>query len=100
MFNIDPSIKSNRALYWAGIIQLIYGLIELVDTIAICLISAGLIPNLYMSVVSVDSQIGTMLETMPVVFIVIFAFFTSEGILVSSLCNWSFGYRSLVLVTR
>ncbi|MHA1138195.1 MAG: hypothetical protein ACTSSE_17080 [Candidatus Thorarchaeota archaeon] len=81
MFNINPTIKNNRALYWAGIIQLFYGLIELIDTITICLISAGLLPNLYASFVSVDSQMGTMLETMPAIFIVLFAFFTSQRIL-------------------
>ena len=81
MFNTDPIIKNNRALYWAGIIQLFYGFIELIDTIAICLISAGLIPNLYASFVSVDSQLGIMLETMPAIFIVLFAFFTSQRIL-------------------
>lgn len=81
MFNTDPIIKNNRALYWAGIIQLFYGLIELIDTITISLISAGLIPNLYASFVSADSQMGTMLETMPAIFIVLFAFFTSQRIL-------------------
>lgn len=81
MFNANPTIKNNRALYWAGIIQLFYGLIELIDTIVICLISAGLVPNLYASFVSVDSQLGIMLETMPAIFIVLFAFFTIQRIL-------------------
>ena len=81
MFNTDPIIKNNRALYWAGIIQLFYVIIELIDKITISLISAGLIPNLYASFVSADSQMGTMLETMPAIFIVLFAFFTSQRIL-------------------
>lgn len=76
MFEVDPLIKDNRALYWAAVIQVFYGVFELVDTFTIGLISIGLIPNLYTSFVSIDTEIGTFMETMPVIFIPIFAFFS------------------------
>lgn len=77
MFKVSEQIKNNRALYWAGLIQLFYGIFELMDTFAISLISAGIVPNFYLSLVSVETEIGTLIETMPIVFIPIFAFFTS-----------------------
>ena len=81
MVKIDEQIKNKRALYWAGLIQLTYGIFELVDTVAISLISFGLIPNLYMMLVSVDTEIGMLMEVMPIIFIPIFAFITSLRIL-------------------
>jgi hypothetical protein len=81
LFEAHASIKNNRALCWAGYIQLAYGIFELIDTVAISLISVGLIPNLYMLLVSVDTEVGRLLETMPVIFIPIFAFITSLRLL-------------------
>ncbi|MGY5876086.1 MAG: hypothetical protein RTU30_10095 [Candidatus Thorarchaeota archaeon] len=77
MFQIDPEIKQNRSLYFAAIMQLIYGLVELVDCAAIVLITAGILPNLYVSFMAVDTELGVMLQNLPVIFIVIFVFFTS-----------------------
>lgn len=77
MLRVDSAIKKNRSLFWAGICQIIYGIIELTDTISIILISIGILPNFYVSFISVDSPIGVLLETTPVAFIVVFAFFTS-----------------------
>lgn len=81
MFKINAQIKNNRALYWAGSIQLFYGIIELIDTFVISLISFGLVPNLYMLLVSVDTEVGMLMEVMPVIFIPIFAFITSLRLL-------------------
>jgi hypothetical protein len=81
MFNVSTEIKSNRALYWAGIIQLGYGLFELVDTFTISLIAFGLFPNFYSSMVSVETEVGRLIEVMPIIFIPIFAFITTFRIL-------------------
>ena len=81
MFEVHALIKNNRALYWAGYIQLIYGILELIDTFVVTLISFGLIPNLYMLLVSVDTDVGRFMEAMPVIFIPIFAFITSLRLL-------------------
>ncbi|MGY5878742.1 MAG: hypothetical protein RTV31_00770 [Candidatus Thorarchaeota archaeon] len=81
MFEINTQIKNNRALYWAGLIQLFYGLFELTDTLVISLISIGVIPNLYTSLVSVETEIGNLLESLPIIFIPIFAFITSLRLL-------------------
>ena len=81
MLNIDPAIKQNRSLFGAAIIQLIYGLIELIDSSAIVLIAAGLIPNLYLPFVTGNPEIYAMFENWPFLFIPIFWFFTSLRLL-------------------
>ncbi len=81
MFEVNVLIKNNRALFWAGFIQLFYGIFELIDTFVISLISIGVIPNLYLSLVSIDTEIGMFMESMPIIFIPIFAFFTSLRLL-------------------
>jgi hypothetical protein len=74
---IDSVIRENRSLFWAGICQFVYGLIELTDSIVIILISLGLFPNFYVSFISIDNQVGALLETTPAVFIGVFLFFTT-----------------------
>jgi hypothetical protein len=59
---ISPAIKQNRSLYGAAIILLIYGLIELTDSISIVLITAGIIPNFYLLLMNGNPEITTMLE--------------------------------------
>ena len=81
MFEINAQIKNNRALYWAGLIQAFYGIFELMDTFAIGLISIGAIPNFYSSLVSIETEIGTLIETMPIIFVPVFAFFASFRLL-------------------
>lgn len=81
MVEINAQIKNNRALYWAGLIQLFYGIFELMDTLVITLISLGMIPNFYASLVSIETDVGKFLEMMPIIFIPIFAFITSFRIL-------------------
>ena len=81
MFEINDQIRDNRALYWAGIIQVFYGLLELMDTFTIGLISIGVIPNFYSSLVSVETEVGTLIETMPIIFVPIFAFIASFRLL-------------------
>ncbi len=76
MIEISTQIKNNRALYWAGLIQLTYGLFELVDTIVMSLIAIGIFPNFYSSMVSVETEIGRLIEMMPILFVPIFAFIT------------------------
>ncbi len=101
MFKVDAVIKNNRAMYWAGVIQLIYGLIEVTDSAAIVLISIGVIPNIYVSFMSVDSEFAVLLETFPAAFIVVFIFFTSLR-LVSGywiLQNKAKGFWLAILVT-
>ncbi len=81
MVQVDSRIRENRSLFTAAIIQVIYGLIELIDSIAIVLISIGIIPNLYVSLITADTIVGGLLETMPVLFIPIFFFFTGFRLL-------------------
>jgi hypothetical protein len=81
LLKINELIKKNRALYWAGIIQLFYGIFELIDTLVISFISIGMIPNFYVSLVSIDTEVGTLLELMPIIFIPIFSFITCLRIL-------------------
>jgi len=45
------------------------------------LISLGVIPNFYASLVSIETDVGKFLEMMPIIFIPIFAFITSFRIL-------------------
>ncbi|MHA1904473.1 MAG: hypothetical protein ACXADL_08465 [Candidatus Thorarchaeota archaeon] len=77
MLDISPTIRQNRALYGAAVIQLIYGLIELIDSVTIVLIAARLIPNLYLPFVTGNPDIYAMFENLPILFIPIFWFFTS-----------------------
>jgi hypothetical protein len=79
--NISPAIKQNRSLYGAAIILLIYGLIELTDSISIVLITAGIIPNFYLSLMNGNPEIAFMLENFTILFIPIFLFFTSLRLL-------------------
>ncbi len=65
----------------AGIIQQSHGQFELVDTFTISLITVGVIPNLYLSLVSVETEVGRLIEIMPIIFIPIFAFITTFRIL-------------------
>ena len=81
MPTISPAIRQNRSLFIGGVMQLIYGLIEVTDSVAIVLIAAGLVPNLYLGMISGDSGIAAMLENTPVVFIPIFWFFTGFRLL-------------------
>jgi hypothetical protein len=78
---ISPAIKQNRSLYGAAIILLIYGLIELTDSISIVLITAGIIPNFYLLLMNGNPEITTMLENFTILFIPIFWFFTSLRLL-------------------
>jgi hypothetical protein len=77
MHLVDEQIRANRSLYWAGIIQLFYGLFEMVDVVTITIITIGLIPNIYSSLVPVTTEIGTFMATMPGLFVIIFLFFAS-----------------------
>lgn len=77
MFSIDVKIRENRSLYWAGIIQTIYGFIEFADVAAAIMISIGLIPNIYESFIPNTTEIGMFMETMPVIIVPIFFFFAS-----------------------
>jgi hypothetical protein len=77
MHLVDEQIRANRSLYWAGIIQLFYGLFEMVDVVTITTITIGLIPNIYSSLVPVTTEIGTFMATMPGLFVIIFLFFAS-----------------------
>ena len=81
LFKISSQIKTNRALYWAGIIQVVYGFFELLDTVVMSLIAFGMIPNFYSSLVSVETEIGRLMEAMPIIFVPIFAFITTFRIL-------------------
>jgi hypothetical protein len=87
MLSIDPAIRQNRSLYWAAIIQLIYGLIELTDSAAIVLITTGIIPNLYLPLMTGNPEIAAMFENLPIIFIPIFFFFTSLRLISA---NWIF----------
>ncbi len=81
LLSIDAAIRQNRSLFGAAIIQLIYGLIELVDSATIVLIAGGLIPNLYLPFVTGNAEIYAMFENWPFLFIPIFWFFTSLRLL-------------------
>ncbi|NHJ14370.1 MAG: hypothetical protein EAX95_11875 [Candidatus Thorarchaeota archaeon] len=81
VFDIDSTIRENRSIFVAAIIQLGYGLMELADSVAIVLITIGLIPNLYFPFLTGNAEIYAMLENMPVVFIPIFWCFTTLRLL-------------------
>ncbi len=77
MLGIDVKIRENRSLYWAGILQIFYGLFELADVVAAVMISIGLIPNIYASFIPETTEIGMFMQTMPVILLPIFFFFAS-----------------------
>jgi len=81
LLSIDPAIRQNRSLFGAAIIQLIYGLVELIDSAAIVLIAVGIIPNLYLPFVNGNPDIYAMFENWPFLFAPIFWFFTSLRLL-------------------
>jgi hypothetical protein len=74
---IDGKIRENKSLYWGGILQLFYGLIELIDIIAIVLMTIGLFPPISMVLFPVRTEIGIFMDIMPIIFIPIFFFFAS-----------------------
>ena len=80
-FSIDVKIKENRSLYWAGVLQTLYGCFELADVAAAVLISIGLIPNIYGLFIPATTEIGMFMETTPIIFIPIFFFFASLRVL-------------------
>ena len=77
MFWVDVRIRENRSLFWAGILQTFYGIIELADVVAAAMISIGFIPNIYGSFIPNTTEIGMFMETTPVIFVPIFFFFAS-----------------------
>jgi hypothetical protein len=87
---VDAKIKENRSLYWAGILQLFYGLFELIDVAAMAMISIGVIPNISELFIPATTEVGMLMHTMPIIFIPIFFFFASLRV-------WS-GY--LILLNR
>ena len=76
-FNMDEKIRENKSLYWAGILQTLYGCFELADVGAAVLISIGVIPNIYGLFIPVTTEIGMFMETTPIILIPIFFFFAS-----------------------
>lgn len=92
MFWVDVKIRENRSLYWAGVLQLFYGLFELMDVAAMVMISIGLIPNISELFIPVTTEVGMLMHTMPVIFIPIFFFFAGLRI-------WS-GYWILLNRTK
>jgi hypothetical protein len=74
---VDAKIKENRSLYWAGILQLFYGLFELIDVAAMAMISIGVIPNISELFIPATTEVGMLMHTMPIIFIPIFFFFAS-----------------------
>jgi hypothetical protein len=77
MFSASVRIRENRSLYWAGIIQLVYGLVELADVATVTMMSIGLVPNIYETLIPVTTEVGMFMDTMPAIFIPIFLFFAS-----------------------
>jgi hypothetical protein len=87
---VDGRIRENRSLYWAGILQLFYGLFELIDVAAMAMISIGVISNISELFIPATTEVGMLMHTMPIIFIPIFFFFASLRV-------WS-GY--LILLNR
>ncbi len=77
MFSIDRRIRETSSLFWLAIAQLIYGIIETTDTITILLISAGLVPNLYIGLIDSNQTIAIILDNTPILLFPIFLFFTT-----------------------
>ena len=68
------NIKENKYLYIAAILMLLYSLLEIADSIAIILIAANIIPNLYLGWgVPIIQQ---LLETQPLSLAPLFWAFT------------------------
>ena len=57
MFSASVRIRENRSLYWAGIIQLVYGLVELADVATVTMMSIGLVPNIYETLIPVTTEV-------------------------------------------
>ncbi|NHI88089.1 MAG: hypothetical protein EAX87_01130 [Candidatus Thorarchaeota archaeon] len=101
MFSINEKIRANRSLYWAGIIQTLYGFFELSDVVAAVMIAIGLIPNIYGQFIPATTEVGKFMETTPAIFIAIFFFFASLRVLSGYwiLLNRAKGFWMAVLVS-
>jgi hypothetical protein len=101
MFSINEKIRANRSLYWAGILQTLYGLFELSDVVAAVMIAIGLIPNIYGQFIPATTEIGMFMETTPIIIIPIFFFFASLRVLSGYwiLLNRAKGFWMAVLVS-
>ncbi|MEJ2248170.1 MAG: hypothetical protein P8Y97_00755, partial [Candidatus Lokiarchaeota archaeon] len=55
-------IKNNKILYIAGFCFMIYSIIEISDCIFILLIALNLAPNLYLNMISTNSEIFSLLQ--------------------------------------
>jgi alpha-N-acetylglucosamine transferase len=75
---IDANIKNNKYYYAAGLCFLVYSGIELVDCVYIFLISFNIVPNIYLDMGIVMSEIQNLIKYQPIVF---FPFFVSVTLL-------------------
>lgn len=71
---IDPLVRKNRWLAAAGLSELVYGLLEIGDTLYLLLLQAHWVPNLYPSW-SFD-EVGELMNSQPIVLFPVFAFFS------------------------
>ncbi len=101
MIRVDEKIRENKSLYWAGMLQLFYGLFELADVVAMATISMQVIPNFSEAFIPVTTEVGMFMNTMPVIFIPIFFFFAGSRILSGYwiLLNREKGFWMALLVT-
>jgi uncharacterized membrane protein (DUF2068 family) len=70
---MDPLVKKNRWLLTAGLAQLIYGLVEMGDSLYLLLLQARLLPSFYPT--WSFQEIENLMRTRPAVLFPVFAFF-------------------------
>lgn len=96
-------IKNNKILYIAGFCFMIYSIIEISDCIFILLIALNLAPNLYLNMISTNSEIFSLLQTNSIVFFPFFFSFTlmritsTIGIFKNKIWGFYIGIISLIL---
>jgi hypothetical protein len=70
---IAPQLKKNHWLLAAGLVELIYGLGECLDTLYLLFLQARLLPDLYPA--WSFSEINRLVKAQPIVLFPVFAFF-------------------------
>jgi hypothetical protein len=74
---VDSTVKNNRLLFYGAVAQLLYAIIEFVDSLSIPLISLGILPNWYATMPLANEELSQLLANEPLWFIPIFWFFTA-----------------------
>lgn len=93
---IDPTIKKNRYLLVAGLLQLIYGGIEILDCLTVLLVAVGVLANPYPPFIFAETN--RTFEQHPLAIFALFVFFTHFRIFsgVGVLRNRAWGFWAMI----